>query len=249
MSKTKFALLSAGLFLVMAGSAGAASITNVEFSNGDVTMQGNAGQSVSGKVRVVVPASEEVEYVEFDVISDNLAPVCVNVNRLQEGTHFVQIPGDVKFPPNTGTYTLQVKTAGIFGGLAAIDCTSNINGTASFGGAVRTVGSNTGTVGTGSSLTDLVASLQAQLAALIANAPWNKPADPAPTQSAKCIQVANKAAAGSYMTTSSANIALQGFLLSEGENIPALAAGAAFGFWGSQTQSALDHFKMVNNCR
>lgn len=144
-------------------AASAASISNVEYGNGDVNVQGKAGESVSGKVRVVVNSSEEVEFVEFDVLGDNLAPVCVDVNRLQEGTHFVDIPADVKFPPNTGTYDLKVKTAGIFGGLAAIDCTNNVNGSQTFNNSVRTVGSSSSSVGGGS----LIEQLQKQIADLL----------------------------------------------------------------------------------
>lgn len=190
------ALAAFAVGLMFAGTASAASITNVEFGNGDVTIQGNAGQNVSGKVRVVVGNNEEVEQVEFDVISDNLAPVCVDIGRLQEGTHFVQIPGDVKFPPNTGTYTLQVKTAGIFGGLEAIDCISNVNGTASFGSAVRTVGGNASTVGsTGiqGQIDALALSLKAltdAVAKLVAGGGTNTPAKPAcpPTGDAWTVQ-------------------------------------------------------------
>jgi len=218
--------LCAALFLsfmiAFTSISSAASITNIEFSNGDVTVQGTAGQSVSGKVRVVVPANEEVEYVEFDIISDSLAPVCIAVNRLQEGTHFVNIPSDVKFAPNTGNYSLQVKTAGIFGGMAAIDCLNNVNGTQNFGSSVRTVGSGS-TVGTGSNTMDslmaLIASLTAKVEAL------TKPA-PAPSKPA-CPPV------GSTAT-------VQSWLLANGYHQGFHAAGvyAPTGFWGQITTQA-----------
>lgn len=187
--------------VAMTMTASAASITNVEYSNGDVTIQGTAGQSVSGKVRVVVPSNEEVEFMQFDVISDNLAPVCVAVNRLQEGTHFVQIPGDVKFPPNTGTYSLEVKTSGKFGGLAAIDCVNDNTGTQSFSNSVRTVGSSSSS-SVGSSLMDQlmaqIAALTAQVTALTKPATPSKPACP-PVGSTATVQawlMANGYAAG-----------------------------------------------------
>jgi len=163
------ALIFVAFMFALASTASAATITNVEFSNGDVTIQGNAGQSVSGKVRVVVPVNEEVEFAEFDITGDSLASVCVNTGRLQEGTHFVQIPGSVKFPPNTGSYNLEVYTAGIFGGLAAIDCVSNVNGSQSFGASVRTVGSNVSpsvSVGAASQWDTLMATLTALIAKL-----------------------------------------------------------------------------------
>lgn len=229
----------------MTMSASAASITNVVYQNGDVTIQGTAGQSVSGSVRIVVPANEEVEFVEFDIISDNLAPVCMAVNRLQENTHNVNIPSDVKFPPNTGTYNLQVRTSGIFGGLAAVDCVSNNNGSNSFNNSVRTVSSSS-TVG---NTTGSQSWMEAQIAMLMKLIADMKPATPAPAPvNAKCAALATKTAGAMYGTRNSANIVLQGFLLSEGANIPALAAGAAFGFYGDQTASALSVFKAANSC-
>lgn len=187
----KVILSALAIALALPFAASAASITNVEYSNGDVTVQGTAGQSVNGKVRVVVSAGEEVERVQFDVISDSLAPVCIDANRLQEGTHFVQIPGDVKFPPNTGTYSLEVKTAGIFGGLAAIDCVSNVNGSASFGSSVRTVGGSTSYSGSTDSLMALIASLQAQIGCMVNGGVWDGVtkmcgAKPAPAKPAFC---------------------------------------------------------------
>lgn len=214
----------------------AASITNVEFSNGDVTVQGTAGQSVSGKVRVVVPANEEAEFVQFDVISDNLAPVCVSVNRLQEGTHWVNIPGDVKFPPNTGTYSLQVTTHGIFGGMAADDCVGDQNGSQSFSNSVRTVGS-TSSVGTGSSFIDQlmaqIATLQAQIAELMKPKPSTKPAYCADMTKHAVWQGQSGGAVTAY----------QMFLISNGFSIPA----GPTGFYGSQTAAA--SAAMAASCR
>lgn len=161
--KLSFASLAMAFVLLFGATmTSAATITNVEFSNGDVTVQGSAGQSVTGKVRIEVGVNEEVERVQFDVLGDNLAPVCIDSGRLQEGENFVQIPGEIKFPPNTGTYTLQVKSAGIFGGFAATNCLNNVNGTNSFNNAVRTVGGNSGSVGGGT-----IAELQAQIAELL----------------------------------------------------------------------------------
>lgn len=206
-----FAVLFVGFMLALTSISSAASVTNIEFSNGDVTVQGTAGQSVSGKVRIVVPANEEVENVQFDILSDNLSPVCVAVNRLQEGTHFVNI-SDVKFPPNTGTYTLEVKTSGIFGGMAAIDCNNNVTATQTFSNSVRTVGSGS-TVGTGSNTMDsllaMIAALKAQIEELTKPKPADKPACP-PVGSTTTVQAwllangyhAGFHAAGVYSPTS-----------------------------------------------
>lgn len=238
--------------VAMTMSASAASITNVEYSNGDVTIQGTAGQSVSGKVRVVVPVNEEVEFVQFDVISDSLAPHCESVGRLQEGTHFVNITG-VKFPPNTGSYALEVKTAGIFGGLAAIDCVSNVTGTQSFGASVRTVGSATSVSG-GSmfdTMQNQITTLMAQIACMAAGSTWEAnqcKAKPAPVTPTKCAALASKLMGTVDNAYNQANVMLQGYLLSEGASIPALQAGASFGYKGSQTNAAISMFKASNQC-
>ena len=199
-------LLAVGLF-AFAGSASAASITNVEYSNGDVTIQGNGGQQVSGKVRIEVGPGEVVEKTQFDAISDSLAPVCVAVGGdkgLEEGTHFVNIPGGVKFPPNTGTYDLDVTTHGIFGGLAADDCVGDQNGSQSFSGSIRTVGGSSSSVGSVSSFDQLlaqVASLTAQVGCWSQGNIWDgnmckpKPA-PVVTKPAFCSTYAVAAAGG-----------------------------------------------------
>lgn len=138
--KIASAVIGAGLMLSPL-SALAASFTNVEFDNGDVTVQGTAGQVVNVKIRIVVPAGEVVEQLETDVLSDSLAPVCEAVGGskgLEEGTHFVT--RQVKLPPNTGTYTLQVKGSGVFGAFSAIDCINSNVGSNSFSSALKVVG-------------------------------------------------------------------------------------------------------------
>lgn len=221
----KLVTVLAGATMLFAGVAAAADVTNVEFSNGDVTVQGKAGESVSGKVRVVVNVNEEVEYAQFDILGDNLAAVCVETGRLQEGTHFIDIPSDVKFPPNTGTYDLQVKTSGIFGGLAAIDCQNNVNETQTFNDSVRTVGSNANSSVGSSSMSALLAmieSLKAQIAALTAK----------PTKPVYCTQMSSYLV---WQGQSGASVsAYQMFLISNGFSIPA----GATGYYGTQTASA-----------
>jgi len=227
----------------------AASITNVEFSNGDVTVQGTAGQNIGGKVRVVVGPSEVVEKMEFDILGDNLAPVCVDVGGdkgLEEGTHFVQNPGDLKFPPNTGTYTLAVKGSGIYGAFKTVDCTTNVVGSASFSGAVKTVGvnsNNNSSVGSESlyqQLLTMIGLLKAQVDGLV---------NPVvPVASDKCNTLSTKLVGTMDNTYNNANVKLQGYLLSEGLQIPALEAGSAFGYKGSQTNSALLAYKSLHQC-
>lgn len=246
MNKLKVLGIASALALALPFVASAATFSNVQFDNGDVTVSGTGGSTVNATFHVIVPANQVVENIETDVIGDNLAPICTSVGGtlgLEEGTHDVTV--SVKLPPNTGTYTLNVRGAGIFGGIRSIDCNDNVVGTASFGGALRTVASgNSSTTGSGSSNTtpDWVAALMAQIAALL------HPATPTPTVDAKCAELTAHMNGAMYGVKNQGNVVLQGYLLGEGESIPALAAGAAFGLWLNQTQAALMHFKSTHNC-
>lgn len=165
MRKLLGAALALATFVPMA--AFAATFTNVQFDNGDVTISGQGGSTVNATFHVVVPANQVVENIQTDVISDNLAPVCTSVGGdlgLQEGTHDVTIA--VKLPPNTGTYNLEVRGAGIFGGIRSVDCNDNQIGTATFSGALRTVDSNTNTTTSGGTSST---SFQSQIDALTAS--------------------------------------------------------------------------------
>lgn len=238
-------LAFAVVMLFGATYASAASITNVEFQNGDVTVQGTGGSTVNAKVRIVVGAGEVVERIQTDVISDSLAPVCTEVGGekgLEEGTHFVDL--SVKLPPNTGTYTLEVKGSGIFGAFKTVDCTSNVVGTASFGGALKVVGAG-GSVGAPGLAT--LEALIAQLVAALAGIGNPSPATP-PVANASCSALNAKLAGTMDDVYNDANIRLQGYLLSEGATIPALAAGASFGYKGPQTRAAISWFKTIKGC-
>lgn len=226
------------LSLAVATSASAATFSNVTFSNGDVTISGQGGSTVNATFKVTVGAGETLEWVRTTVGAQPFEDVSVGgALGLQEGTYDVTVP--VKLPPNTGTYTLNVQGAGIYGGIRSINGNDNVVGSNWFGSAVRVVASSS-TDSVGGS--DMPSWLAALLAAL-------KPATPpAPTVSTACANFALKSAGAVLGTTNSANVKLQGFLLSEGASIPALAAGAAFGFYGPQTASAVAWFNGVNHC-
>jgi hypothetical protein len=247
----KVVSIAAALGFFLPAFALASTFSNVQFGNGDVTISGQGGSTVSATFHVIVPANQVVENIQTDVLSDNLAPVCTSVGGdlgLQEGTHDVTIA--VKLPPNTGTYTLEVRGAGIFGGIRSIDCNDNQNGTASFSGALRTVDSNTTTTGSGSSTSaiDTLTALVAQLAAQV-NAIIHPVTPPVPTTSAACTAYAQANAGALMGMKNDANVRLQGFLLSQGASIPALAAGASFGFYGPQTMQAVAWFQSMNHCQ
>ena len=229
--------------LAVAAPAMAASFTNVEFQNGDVTVQGSGGSTVNATFRVVIGPGEVVEKIQTDVTSDGLAPVCTDVGGslgLQEGTHNITLP--IKLPPNTGTYTLNVQGSGIFGGFATVDCTSNVVGSASFGSALKVVANGSSTGDLGGDEPSWLAALMALLTKLTGNDTTP------PATNAKCTELNAKLVGTMDNTYNDANVRLQGFLLSEGASIPALKAGASFGYKGNQTNSAISWFKATNQC-
>jgi hypothetical protein len=245
-------LLTISSFAVAALPFGAmaANITHVEFENGDVTISDEGGSTVNAELRIVVPANEVVEYVRTDVLGDNLAPVDHSVGGslgLQEGTHFVDV--DVKMPPNTGTYDLKVKSAGIFGGIRSINRNDNTNGNKTFNNALRVIStSNSGSNGFGgddddsalSFLRELVADLRAQIAELTAQITGTGgTGTPAPSNLCSQIPYGNTPA-------------LQVFLMNNGQAAGFSAVGVyqhnPTNFFGPVTQNALSSFKSVNNC-
>lgn len=237
--------VSIALAMVLPLAASAATFSNVAFDNGDVTISGVGASTVNATLHIVVPANQVVERIETDVTGDNLAPVCTAVGGstgLQEGTYDVTLP--IKLPPNTGTYSLSVKGSGIYGGFSTPDCTNDVVGTATFSNSLRvTSGSTSGSnfAGTGMSLADLIAALKA------AGVSVGSPA-PVPATSTACAALSAKLVGTVDNTYNDQNVKLQGFLLSEGMSIPALKAGASFGYKGSQTNGAVSMFRAVNNC-
>ena len=255
--KNKILAGAIGLLALLPAAAFAATFTNVQFDNGDVTVSGTGGSTVNATFHVIVPANQVIENIQTDVIGDNLAPVCTTVGDnlgLQEGTHDITLP--VKLPPNTGTYTLSVQGSGIYGGIRSVDCNDTVVGTASFSGALRVVSDNSnstssgGSTGTTSQWDALTATLQAIVASLgklTAPAPTPAPTT-GTTVSAACTAYAQAVSGTVAGVRNDANVRLQGFLLSQGASIPALAAGASFGFFGPQTSAAVSWFLMGNHC-
>jgi len=161
----KIFTVSAFAFAVFAFTADAATITHIEFEDGQTTYQGEGGETVNATFRVVVGPTETVEFFQTNIAGSVQSPKCESVGGnlgLQEGTHFID--RSLKFPPNTGTYTVNTKASGIFGGFRAIDCSSNVVATASFSSALKTVGSSNGS-GSGS-VDDTPSWLQALLTTL-----------------------------------------------------------------------------------
>lgn len=230
---------------LIASSAFAATISNPVFSNGDVTIDAKGGSTVSGTFQLQLNTGEvcEVLRTQSDPSQPFMDTQVGGTMGYQWGSQ-TSVPFSVKVPPNTGTYYPTVQCAGIWGGNHSVDGADGVvAGPTSLGTLRVTATGSTGTVNS-SNIDDIIAALKA--AGFTISAPGAT--TPAPVVNPKCAALATKMAAGAYGVTSSGNIALQGYLLSEGANIPALAAGASFGYWGPQTQAAIGWFKTVNSC-
>ncbi len=243
-----------GMFAAMPFMALASSnISNIKFDNGQTQMSCTAGQSVNVTFRVVVPAGEVAELGQVDVLGDNLAPAlpfALGGNLgLQEGA--TDVSTSVTCPQNTGYYTVEFRTAGIFGGQTSVAITDGVTSIGSFTNALRVTASNS-TSTSGSEVPawqQAISALTAQMNALIASMTHPVPPAPVPVPpSGACAQLASAMSGAMMGVNNSANITLQGFLLYQHMSIPALAQGASFGFWGPQTNAALMQFKAQNAC-
>lgn len=237
----KFALAVAVVALPFAASA--ATISNPVFSNGDTTISGTGGSTVSGTFTLTVGSTEAVEFVRTQ--SDPSQPFVdtsvMGDKGYQEGT-YTNVPFTVKLPPNTGTYYPNVQTAGIWGGIRSISGGDSVNAGPVNLGTIRVVASGS-TSSTPSGIPDSV---------------WEKflawmngstgSTTPPPAVNPKCAALAIKLAGAMPGTKTNGNAVLQGYLIGEGASIPALAAGAAYGFYGNQTANAVAWFKSVNSC-
>lgn len=248
----KGSLVGAALLLAVPAMA-SSNISNIQFDNGQTTTSCTPGQTVNMTIRVTVPANEVAELGQVDVVADNLAPALpVQLGSdlgLQEGAHDVQ--ATVTCPQNTGYYTVEYRTAGIYGGQRAVNITDGMTSFGSFSNALRVTSSDTGSSTGGTTpgtWQDAIAALNAQLAALIASITHPTTPTPAPTTSAVCTAYAQASVGTTPNVYSDPNSRLQGFLISQGASIPALKAGASFGFYGNQTTAAVGWFNSINHC-
>ncbi len=97
-------------------------------------------------------------------------------------------------------------------------------------------------------LTQQIANLTAIVTGLVHSQPTPPTGGTGSNNSANCTTLNGFLANAQAGMRSQANVALQGFLLSKGASIPALAAGASFGYFGPQTSSAVNAFQMANGC-
>lgn len=246
-----FAVIFVGAVLALAafasfGVASAASFTNASF-DGLVETYGTPGSTKKVTLRVIVPVNERVQYIETDVISDGLSPVCTKVggsDGLQEGTHNVDI--NIKLPPVTGTFDLAVDGVGRFNG-TAIDCEDTtsevVHSTDSFDDVIRVIPSTSASSGNSSSGSSDVDALAAQVAALTK---LINDFLAGQLSGAGCPPVALSSVR--FGDRNAAVTQLQSWLIANGyANV--ISYGAT-GFYGTQTQTAVGLFAAAHpNCK
>lgn len=224
-------------------AAMAATISNPLFSNGQTAIDATGGSTVSGTFTLTVGSGEVVEWLRTQ--SDPSQPfVDTSVGGTlgyQEQT-YVGVPFSVKVPPNTGTYYPTVQGAGTFGGARSINGADNVTLGSSGLGTVRVVAN--GSTDTGGVPSGIPADVWAKFLLWMSGSS----STPTPTVSAVCAAYAQANNGTQSNVYSDANVRLQGFLLSQGASIPALKAGAAFGFYGNQTTAAVGWFNSTNHC-
>lgn len=241
----KFAVM-AGVIApaLLASSAFAASISDARFSNNQTSIDATGNATVNGTFTLTVNAGEVVEYFRLLPAGNPFTEQSVGGQLgYQEGV-YTNVPFNVKVPPNTGTYNVDVQGAGIYGGNRSINGADNVVVGPTSVGQVRVVvnGGDSGSTG-GSSSDSVLSQILAALNQLIHPA-----TPPAPTTSAACTAYAQANAGTQMGVYNDANVRLQGFLLSQGASIPALKAGASFGFFGTQTSGAVSWFQGLNHC-
>lgn len=257
---TKFLVASAIVGpALLASSAFAATVTNANaIFDGQSQVYGNAGQTVEATFQVDVPAGQVLHAIRTKV--DSQATVCTPVGAI-EGAQTTDVTVNITLPPNTnnGGYSLVAdlyytdtlpQAQAMTGNLACTSSASgsHVNTNAYNGGTVVNVlpssGNSTGNSNggiNGMSLADLIAAIKNALG-------LGSGTTTPPTTSAVCSAYAQANSGTQANVYSDANVRLQGFLLSQGASIPALKAGAAFGFYGNQTTAAVGWFNSLNHC-
>lgn len=117
---------TAAAFLLMAGFASAATISDPLLSNAQTTIDATGGATVSGTMTLTVAANETVEWLRCQ--SDTMPFTDVSLGGPlgdQEGVYF-NVPFQVKVSPNTGDFNIDCQGSGTFGGNRSINGGDNV---------------------------------------------------------------------------------------------------------------------------
>lgn len=253
----------AGAMMVLPIVASAATVTSqAVFSGGQTQTYGNAGQSVSTNFQVHVNAGEVLHAIRTKV--DSQPTVCTTVGPF-EGDQTVTLNTNITYPPNSssGGYSLVAdlfttdtmpQAQAMTGDLAcsSAGAGAHIFANAYNGATVVNVlpSSGGGTGSTSTSQMDALTALVAQLAAQVQAILHPVATAPAPTSNAmKCAALADHMIGAQFGVRSGSNGVLQGFLIGEHMSIPLLQNNqATYGFWGTQTNDAVNAYKNQFGC-
>jgi hypothetical protein len=216
----------------------------------------NVGDTINAQATYAITSNDDVESLSWELVGSGLPQTCVDIpDQINGGTWHPQF--DINTNGATaGSWDVKIKLFGVNGAGTDQQCGTTAKDTMTFTNRVAIteqtsnntgVGSGTGsTSGTGGTHLSQLDQLIALLTALVHPSTGGTGT---PTTSAICSAF-NAANVGTQPNVySSANIALQGFLLSQHMSIPALTSGgAAFGFYGNQTTAAVGTFNSINHC-
>lgn len=215
------------------------------------------GSSVTAKVTYDITSSTDVESFSWELVGSGLPQTCVDTpDRIADGTFTASFDIDTT-GASEGTWDVRIRAYGDDGADVSNLCeTTDQVDSQSFTDRLTVTdstsdnqsGGGNGNTGNANQVGS-IAWFQAQIAAIAAQiAALKNPPTPAPSTGA-CAELASAMVGAQMGVYNSANISFQGFLLFKHQQIPALAAGASFGFWGPQTQAALTAFKTQNSCQ
>lgn len=261
-SKIAAAVASATMFALPAMAFASVSVNNILFDNGAGNITASSGSQVNVQLYVNTSGTNDVEsvFVKFPnaggaAQQGTCYDVADQIGESPVNGWVFNFP--ITVPVNAGIWDITVATHGTNGDAADNTCTTAADTTQTFNGRVTVTAdnssgtptgnsggsnSNTGSTGSLAALQALVAQLAAQVQAIL------HPTTPTPTTSGVCTQYAQANSGTQPNVYSDANVRLQGFLLSQGASIPALKAGASFGFYGNQTTAAVGWFNSTNHC-
>lgn len=246
--------------------------TNITFLtlNGAANATVGVGDNVDGKLTFDLTGSSENESLSWELVDNGgnnvgIPPTCVDVNdHIVAGTYNASFPMDT-IGGTEGTFGIKVKLYGVVGSGTDNSCSGTVNDTMTFsnrltltagettGNTANNTGHGSGNSGSSTSIQSQINTLASQLSQLVTAfskfVTGGGTATPPSTTSAVCTAYAQANAGTVPNTNNAANVRLQGFLLSQGASIPALAAGASFGFYGNQTTAAVGWFNSLNHCQ
>lgn len=255
-------LLKIGVLGLVLGFALTASTALAAANLTFLTLDGSSNATVEeegiveAKVTFDVTSSTDVESMSWELVDSGLPKTCVNtVDRLANGTFTSSFDIDTT-GASEGTWDVRINAYGDDGADASNLCeTADQVDTQLFTDRLTVTdevndnqgsGNDSGT-GTGSGSSKVPAWFKAFFDKYFGSGTGTTPT-PAPTVSAVCTAYAQANVGTMPNTYSQANTRLQGFLLSQNASIPALAAGASFGFYGPQTSAAVAWFNSINHC-